>query len=662
MKTYLRTTGFVLFAATAFAKVVAAEGHADKVDFSADVLPILAGKCYACHGPDEQARQSDLRLDFREGTFPPLSDQRALVKPGDPAASVLFQRLARRDDLRMPPPDSGKQLSEQELLVIERWIEQGARWQMHWSLIKPRRPALPQIGTSAAPRNAIDFFVLAELERRGLQQSAEADKPTLIRRVTLDLTGLPTTPEQVDAFVADSSPMAYENLVDRLLASPHYGERLAIPWLDAARYADTHGYLFDTERSMWRWRDWVIDAFNRNQPFDRFTVEQLAGDLLPSATLSQRVATGFNRNHLINNEAGAIPAEYLVENIVDRVNTTATVWMGLSLACCQCHDHKYDPFTQREYYQLFAFFNTLPEVGLDGLNANAKPLIKAPTSMDQEQLATLRGRVSTAEREIELLAPQIDAGQAAWEATVTVRNEAPRLGLIAHWPLDGTPTDALEPERAAVFEAAPSSYGAGILGKAASLEGLGYLNAGDRFDFSSGDTFSVTAWVRPNTKAGRLTVFSRMQNAKGLFRGYNLQLVNGLPAFFLIHRFPDDMVQVQGKVALEPGRWHHLAVTYDGSGQAAGVKLYLDGQLQKTGVVVDKLTGAIRTEEPFWIGNGHPAAKLKGLIDEVRVYHRVLDGDEIPRLPGLSIPSLLVISADRRNSEQAKRIRQHYLD
>ena len=628
-------------------------------DYDSDILPILANQCFECHGPDEDTRQADLRLDTRSGVFSKVDDN-AVVQPGDPSASELFRRITSRDDDRMPPADTHKRLTDTQIKAIESWIENGASWKQHWSLVPPDRSRVPAIDAPGAT-NAIDLFVRNRLRQHGLRPSPEADKQTLIRRVTIDLTGLPPTPAAIDAFLADDSPAAYDRLVDRLLASPRFGERMAVPWLDAARYADTHGYLFDTERSMWRWRDWVIKALNDNQPFDQFTIEQLAGDLLPSPTTAQQIATGFNRNHLINNEAGAIPAEYLVENIVDRVNTTATVWMGLSLACCQCHDHKYDPFTQREYYQLYAFFNTLPELGLDGLNANAKPLLKAPTALDLDDLASLKNSVADAEQRMQSLGPKIEAGQTAWEDSFTKETTAAAKGLVGHWPLDNACDDANQTDPPTVFEAAEAAYGPGILGQGASLEGLAYLNAADRFNFAASDSFSIAVWVRPNTKTGRLSVVSRMQNAEQLFRGYALQLVAGLPAFFLIHSFPDDMIQVQGKTALEPDQWHHLTVTYDGSGKAAGVKLYLNGEFQKPGIVIDKLASPITTKSPFWIGNGHPGAKFKGLIDELRVYQRPLAAEDIQQLPGLSIQSLLAIDPDQRNDEQARRVRRFYL-
>ena len=631
------------------------------VDFGSDVLPILAAHCFACHGPDSESRRGDLRLDMRDGVFEKRATGTVVVVPGDPDQSELFRRITRSDDRRMPPAKSGKQLAPEQVKQIRRWISEGAPWSRHWAFVPPRRPRLPPTDERGMSANAVDRFVTEKLSRQGLRLAPAADSPSLVRRVTLDLTGLPPTPDQVVRFVEDESPAAYENLVDRLLASPRYGERMAVGWLDVARYADTHGYLFDTERSMWRWRDWVIDAFNRNYPFDAFTIDQLAGDLLPEPTSAQRIATGFNRNHLINNEAGAIAAEYLVENVIDRVNTTATVWMGLSLACCQCHDHKYDPFTQREYYQFYAFFNTIDELGLDGLNANAKPLIKAPTALDREELAGLRQRTADAAARLELLAGEIAAAQVVWEKSFTQSSEAPTAGLAAHWPFDKTTADRVQPDRAVTYQASPESYSPGILGDAVALDGLGYLNGRDRFNFAARDSFSLSAWLRPNTKMGRLTIFSRMRQAKHLFRGYALQTVAGLPALFLVHKFPDNMIQVQGKRVMEPDQWHHLAVTYDGSGKAAGVKLFVNGELQTPGVMVDRLTESITTDREFWLGNGHPAAKWKGLLDDVRVYRRALTAEEIKRLPGLSIQSLLAIDLADRNAEQSRRVREFYL-
>jgi hypothetical protein len=338
---------------------VARAGAPAAVDFGRDVLPILSDYCFACHGPDTKARKADLRLDVREGA---VRDDGGVVVPGQADESELIARVVSREpDEVMPPPKSKKVLTPGQVEVLRRWIDQGASWGRHWAFEPPRRPVLPAVRDRGWPRNPIDRFILARLEAEGIDPSPEAEKATLIRRVTLDLTGLPPSPGEVAAFLADESPDAYERLVDRLLVSPHYGERWARPWLDLARYADSNGYSIDAPRSIWKYRDWVIDALNRDQPFDEFVTDQLAGDLRPGASLDQLVATGFHRNTPINQEGGIDREQFRVESVLDRANTTATTFLGLTMGCCQCHDHKYDPISQEEYYRLFAFFNNCDE-------------------------------------------------------------------------------------------------------------------------------------------------------------------------------------------------------------------------------------------------------------------------------------------------------------
>jgi mono/diheme cytochrome c family protein len=389
------------------AMLVASVGYAQTagpaaIDYNRDVRQILSNNCYACHGPDAAKRQAGLRLDKQETALAALESDGHAIVPGDSGHSKLIARITSSDDEQvMPPPGAGRRLSAPEIATLRKWIDQGAKWKGHWSYLKIERPAVPAVSDAAWPKTPLDRFVLERLEREGLKPAPEADRSTLIRRLSFDVTGLPPTPAEVDAFVADPNPGAYEKLVDRLLASPRYGERMAQKWLDLARYADTNGYHIDNHRDMWRYREWVIDAFNRNLPFDRFTVEQIAGDLLPGATLPQKIASGFHRNVMVNFEGGADPAEYLTKYVVDRVTTTATVFLGTTLACTECHDHKYDPFTQREFYQLFAYFNSVPEQGLDGQKENPKPSIRVAspeqTAKSQEyvrQLAAVEARAT----------------------------------------------------------------------------------------------------------------------------------------------------------------------------------------------------------------------------------------------------------------------------
>ncbi|HMC66707.1 MAG TPA: DUF1549 domain-containing protein, partial [Gemmataceae bacterium] len=382
------------------------------INFARDIQPILAENCFQCHGPDPKQRKAKLRLDVEKEA---LAHGDAIV-PGHADRSELVERVSSDDrEFRMPPPKTGKRLKPEQIALLRRWIDAGAKWSKHWAFVKPERPPLPTVKNKTWTRNPIDTFIAAGLEREALRPSPEADKTTLIRRVTLDLTGLPPTPTEVDAFLADQRPDAYERLVDRLLESPRFGERLALDWLDAARFADTHGYHIDSGRDMTKWREWVINAFNKNMPFDRFTIEQIAGDLLPDATLDHKIASGFNRNHMINFEGGAIPEEYQTAYIVDRINTTATVWLGLTLGCCQCHDHKYDPFTQKEFYQLYAFFNNVPEKGIDGQKGNATPVLKLPTPEQGQRLAALAKMIKEQEERLSALTREVDAAQAEWE-------------------------------------------------------------------------------------------------------------------------------------------------------------------------------------------------------------------------------------------------------
>lgn len=387
------------------------------IQFNRQIRPILSDKCFRCHGPDKAARQAGLRLDVHEFAIAQLETGGAAITPGNLSQSKLIKRISSDNvDFRMPPLESGKSLNDSEIELIRQWIAQGAPWQDHWSFIAPKRSNPPQVLRAVDVRNPIDNFVLARLEREGLKPSPQADRTTLIRRVSLDLTGLPPSIDQIDNFLVDESSDAYEKVVDRLLDSPRYGEHQARYWLDAARYGDTHGLHLDNKRSMWRWRDWVIDAFNTNIGFDQFTVEQLAGDLLSEPTLKQRIATGFNRNHVTTSEGGAINAEYLVKYAADRVETTSTVWLGLTVGCAQCHDHKFDPISQKEYYQLFAYFNNITEKAMDGNRHDPPPIVFAPTAEDELKLKSIVQKVLDREAQLDAPMPEIDDAQSQWQA------------------------------------------------------------------------------------------------------------------------------------------------------------------------------------------------------------------------------------------------------
>jgi hypothetical protein len=644
------------------------------VQFNRDIRPILSDNCFQCHGPDKAKRKARLHLDTEEGAFA-RRDGPALLVPGKPAQSELWRRISTTDPKeRMPLASSGRTLSPRQIELIRRWIEQGAKWQKHWSFLPPERPPLPAVRETRWPRNPIDYFVLERLEREGLAPSAEADKTTLLRRVTLDLTGLPPTPAEVDAFLADPGPDAYEKVVDRLLQSPRFGERMAIRWLDAARYADTNGYQNDGERFMWRWRDWVIDAYNHNMPFDRFTIEQLAGDLLPHPTLDQRIATGFNRNHRGNAEGGIIPEEYAVEYVVDRVETTATVWLGLTMGCARCHDHKFDPLRQKEFYQVFAFFNNVPERGKAIKYGNSPPMLKAPTRAQQEELGALDRRLAFAEARFEQLQPALAAAQAAWERSATAHVRAdwtPPTGLVAHFPLDGArggrqppvPTnDAHQAPGSPRFRDGSACFVPGKLGQAASFDGKRYLDAGNVGDFTFYDKFSLSAWIYPTDARGG-AILSRMTDAANA-DGYSLMLENGRLHVNLVKRWLDDSLRVETQRSLPLNRWYHVLVTYDGSRVMDGVKVYVDGKPEKLNALLDDLNQDFKTTEPFRIGaGGGPESRFHGAIDDVRIYQIVLSPAQAELLATTDpIDRIVATPPDKRTPEQAHKLHGYFLE
>ena len=472
-----------------------------RIDFNRDVRPLLSDNCFACHGPDEKQRQAGLRLDTKEGAFGDRGGYRVIV-PGKASESRLYQRINHEQEVaRMPPPHFEKRPTAEQIDTIRQWIDQGADWQSHWAYVAPQRFEPPPVRDEGWARNPIDPFILARLEREGLEPSPEANQATLLRRVTFDLTGLPPKPEDVDTFLKDTAPGAYERRVDQLLQSPHYGERMAMKWLDMARYADTHGYHIDSHRDMWRWRDWVIDAFNRNMPFDRFTIEQLAGDLLPNPTREQLIATGFNRNHMINYEGGAIPEEYQTEYVIDRLDTTATVWLSMTMGCGRCHDHKYDPITQKDFYRFFAFFNTIPEKGLDGKRGNAQPLLQMPTPPEESRLSKVKRQIESTERKLpdDKIVSLLKAWQPeALDQIATAEDQ----GLLGHYRFEDDFTDSAGAARHAKTVEGSVTYDDGQVGRAVRFSGATHAEFANNEALGDGP-FSLALWMRAQRKPPR---------------------------------------------------------------------------------------------------------------------------------------------------------------
>ncbi len=638
------------------------------VDFDREIRPILSDNCFSCHGPDEKQRMANLRLDIKDGMFADRQGQQVL-KPGDAAGSRLYQRITAKDKKqRMPPPYSERSLTDQQIESIRKWIDQGAKWEMHWSYIPPTRPEVPAVKNTWA-RNPIDNFILARLEREGLKPSREASPATLLRRVTLDLTGLPPTPAELETFLADRSPDAYEKVVDRLLRSPHYGERMAMQWLDLARYADTHGYHIDSHREMWHWRDWVIDAFNRNMPFDEFTVEQLAGDLLPDATVQQKIATGFNRNHMINFEGGAIPEEYQTEYVVDRVEATSTTWMGTTLGCARCHDHKYDPIKQRDFYRFFAFFNTIPEKGLDGRSGNAKPFVKIPSPQQAAELEEVKQTLASSEKILDY--SKVDSLMSEWEKTKLDSLNAPsREGLLAHYAMDGSFADSSGQYHDGRTLSGAPAFNPGPVGKCAEFEGESHVSFGKVLDVERTDTFALAFWVESNSSKENLVIdkLSDPEERRGMElvfeeSGVLPRLKRGaLLRLRLSHHWPDDAIEVRTKEPLVEGEFFHLAINYDGSGKAGGIELFIDGKAAALETMRDHLTGSIRNTAPLEIGNKALGHAFNGRLDDLRIYGRRLAPAEVALLANDEpARATLFLSAKQRSGQQKKRLREYYL-
>ena len=595
-----------------------------------------------------------------------------------------MQRIASKQPaLRMPPIGSGKELSPDEIELLQTWIEEGSQWQQHWSFAPIRQPKVPKVNIKDWIRNPIDTFILKQLKQAGLEPSPTADKVTLIRRASLDLTGLPPTPSEVTAFLSDSSPNAYEQLLERLLASPRYGERMAWRWLEAARYADTNGYQTDGERYMWRWRDWVIQAFNQNMPFDQFTIEQIAGDMLPDAKLEQKIATGFNRNHSGNGEGGIIPEEYAVEYVVDRVDTTSTVWLGLTMSCARCHDHKYDPISQKEFYQLFAFFNNVPEKGDANKYGNSPPMIKAPTSEQEIKLRSLEDKVLATQKQFSDLDKTIEIEKAKWEASLPKNQTLDWTftdNLVAHYRLDGNLESELlkKPEQSAQFSGSKGRFVTGLLGEAAAFDGKSFIDVGDIGKFGFYDKFSLGAWIHLTNSLGG-TVLSRINNTDEA-HGYSLEVREGKIYLALSVRVLDDALLVQTIDPLNSGQWHHILATYDGSRKASGVNIFIDGHKAKLQILLDDLNQSFETEEPFRIGarggaekrfHGyiddvpvyHDQKRFHGYIDDVRVYSDQLEADEASILSAFrSVDQIVTIPKSQRTQQQNIKLLRCFLE
>ncbi|MDX1564152.1 MAG: DUF1553 domain-containing protein [Phycisphaeraceae bacterium] len=641
----------------------------DQISFNRHIRPILSENCFACHGPDAHERKAKLRLDVRTSAVAPRKDGRVVVA-GKPAQSLLIQRINDPDpQIRMPPPETHKHLSERQKALLEKWIKQGAEYQKHWSFITPIRPDVPETAGAGWVRNPIDAFVIARLEKAGMKPSPEADRRTLIRRVSFDLTGLPPTPKQVEAFVADKDPKAYEKLVDRLLDSPHFGEHRARYWLDAARYGDTHGLHLDNYREMWPYRDWVVRAFNKNKPYDDFVTEQLAGDLLTNATLEQKVATGFLRAHVTTNEGGSIAEEVYVRNVTDRVETFGTVFLGMTVGCAVCHDHKFDPISQKEFYQLFAYFNSLDGKPMDGNKKAHPPVVTVPNMAHQEQIASLRRKLDDTKKELEAIEKNPGPGFAAWVSKAQSQAGQKRPlpgGALVHYTFDEgkgrSAANAAGDSRDASVHGKPK-WTRGKTGKAFAFNGRNHLAIGDLANFTRTSSFSYGAFIKTD---GRNTgaVIAKMDEGKN-HRGWDRWIQKRQVAMHLISNWDKDAIKVETVDAkiLKPNAWHHVFITYDGSSKASGVQIYVDGKLAKARAYRDQLKGPTTTQVPLTLGK-RSRSRVKGVaVDEVRIYGRKLSGQEVGLLAGGDpIGPILATPANKRTAQQKQALVRYYLN
>jgi len=653
-------SGLTLVLITTASKTPAAE-----IQFARDIRPILSDNCFACHGPNSESRDADLRLDDQEAVLDDR-DGEPVVKAGDPDASSLWHRVtSTADDEVMPPADSNKKLTPEQIELIRQWIEQGAQWQGHWAFIAPQKPQPPEAPEQVTVHNPIDAFVAARLAEVDLKPSPEASRETLIRRLSFDLTGLPPTLAQIDAFVSDQSSNAYENLVDRLLASEHYGERMAIEWLDAARYGDTSVFHADGPRDMWGWRDWVIRSYNDNMPFDQFTVWQLGGDLLPNPTVEQRVATAFNRNHATTDEGGAIAEEYRVEYVVDRVKTTSTVWLGMTMECAQCHEHKYDPVSHKEYYQFYAFFNQTTDTGMQTRGGNAAPTVAIPQPGIEADVTLHTGAASRLKKQIdehiEAVKPKI-AELKADSADDTAKLPADPLAYFSLDEMKGDRVnDAVAPDRESKIHGKPQ-WVEGKSGSALRTDKNTYADLGDVANFKRDEQFSYGGWIYVENNAASAAI-SRMDEGNA-FRGWDLFLAGGKVSVHLVNRWPDNAIKVTTeKSVVKAKQWHHVLVTYDGSSKASGVKIYVNGKSQPWAIEQDGLSETIQTDKPLLLGRRSKSAQFTGRIDDVRLFARTLSESDATTLASVDpAVSIFAVAPDARSPEQVKTLQAYYLN
>jgi hypothetical protein len=647
-----------------------------RVSFSRQIQPLLSEYCYQCHGPDSAARKpkrDPLRLDRAQFALEPRKEGQPAIIKGNPGESELVRRLRSNDpDEIMPPASTHKTVKAAEIALIEKWIKEGADYEEHWAFVPIKRPEVPTAGASWA-RNPVDRFIAAKLEERSLAPNAEEQRARLLRRLTFDLTGLPPPPRELEAFVSSSSSTAYEKAVDRLLASDACAEHFTRQWLDAVRYADTQGIHHDHYRSVWPYRDWVISAFKTNMPFDRFTIEQLGGDLLPSATLEQKVASGYNRLLPTTGEGGAIPEEYNAIYAKDRVDTTSAVWLGLTTGCASCHDHKFDPITMRDFYSMTAFFrnNTLRALD-DSRGRDYPPMIFVPSPADRARWPELQQSLTAKTNELKSRQAAARPDFEKWIATSKPERWRPSRppGLTLHLPMteEAGIARGQSGKRSAEWPA-PTNRHSGYFGPAPLITGSGGAVTGAAPVFKRDSRFSYGGFLFIEGKPNG-AVLSRM-NAAEKFRGWDLFLTEGKPTVHIVDQFPDTALKVTAKEALSPKRWHHVMVVFNGAGKGAdALSLYINGRKSEVEVNNNALGSNIVAEVPLRIGarsdglekTAHVLEKGQAYLQDLRIYERALDSVEVAKLCAIGrVPDYRARPASQLTTNETAEVFQLYL-
>lgn len=634
---------------------VAMKDLPEKLDYNQHVKPILSDKCFACHGPDKAKQKAGLRLDHAEAAFASLPENpgKVAIKPGNLSNSEFFHRIISTDpEYVMPTTNSHLSLSAKEKAVLIKWIEDGAEYKPHWAFVKPEKHEVPEVKKADWTVNPIDHFILKKLEEEKLVPSPQADKEILLRRLSLDLTGLAPTLAETDAFVKDQSPNAYEKQVDRLLASPHYGEKMAVDWLDLARFADSHGYTVDRLRDMSPYRDWVIGAFNKNMHYDQFIHWQLAGDLMPKPTKDMIIATAFNRNHQQNMEGGVIEEEFQAEYVVDRTNTFGDAFLGLSVACAKCHDHKYDPISQKNYYELFSFFNNIKEAGQISWNdAVPTPTLMLPTAEQEKMLLFINSKIKKQEETIIQARTKSEVGFEQWLSSGGYKNLAketmPKTGLTAWYSFDHeTLKNTINPKQVGVMKRESGQPGGKPVfenrptGKNMVFGGDVFLDLGQTGIFRKSEPFSIgiQVFIPKTLKEGVILHKSQAERLYN-FRGYHLYLKDDRLELNMAHTAPSNAITRVTKKGIPRDKWAHFTITYDGSSKANGFRLYLNGKEMEMETTMDQLTKDIlfssSTEPGLQIGAWWRGLGFKdGKADDIVVYNRELTPFEIQLLAG----------------------------